>query len=96
MGVSVTVSEIFVAGLSIRAAAALAGGSPTKGYTAVRGGGGLREHEVTVVGAADQISHTVAVRVAVSSPQSARLRGGTAGVGLGFSITILHSTVSRD
>ena len=76
--------------MAIRAAAALAGGSPTKGYTAVRGGGGLREHEVTVVGAADQISHAVAVRVAVSAPQTTRLRRGTAGVGVGQAPTILN------
>ena len=81
--------------MAIRATAALAGGSPTKGHTAVRGGGGLREHEVTVVGAADQISNTVAVRVAVSAPQTTRLRRGTAGVGVGQAPTILnrkHST----
>ena len=77
--------------MAIRAAAALAGGSLAKGHTAVRGGGGFREHEVTVVGAADQISHAVAVRVAVSAPQTTRLRRGTAGVGVGLSATILHS-----
>ena len=93
MGVPVTVSVVLVAGVAIRAAAALAGESLTEGHTAVRGGGGAGEHEVAVVGAAHQASGTVAVRVAVSAPQATRLRGGTAGVALRLPATILqHQT----
>ena len=57
--------------------------------TAVGGGGDAGEHLVTVVSPAGQISSTVAVSVAVSAPQTARLAGGAAGALASLPVTVL-------
>ena len=85
--VSITVPVRPVTRLLVRTAVVLTPRAPTEGHAAVRGGWRPREDEVTVVRPAEEVSNTVSVSVAVSSPQ-------TAGRGRGAAVFLVLPSVT--